>query len=218
MNKHTNLWLLLAGDYHPPAANPQAHDPIIAVDGGIRHAAAIAREPDLWIGDFDSADSNLQQQYPHIPRLAFAAEKDQTDFELALAHINNNYKQGLIHIIGSSGNEADHSFANLIVLPQSALPCILWQQNAVIVAAHGAVSVQCCAEKESKISIFSLTPLRGLHYRGLRWQAPKTPLQPFTAHAARNETTTETAQISWQSGTGILFLPHNVRELRVEKR
>lgn len=212
-----NIILLLAGDYHPPAMAFPANA-VIAVDGGIRHAARLGKTPDLWLGDFDSADTILQQQYACIPRLAFPADKTQTDFELALAHMNTRYGDATVHIIGSSGDEADHGFANLWVLPQSRHPCVLWQEKAVIVAAHGAASVQFCAEKESKISLFALSPLGGIDSSGLRWPLADAALPPFVALAARNETTAERAQVSWQSGMGMLFLPHHVRELRVEKR
>lgn len=41
---------------------------ILAADSGIRHAAALGVEPELWLGDFDSASAELRVQYGHVPQ------------------------------------------------------------------------------------------------------------------------------------------------------
>ena len=57
---------------------------VIAADGGIRHAEALGLTPEIWVGDFDSTDGDLELQYAEIPRLEYPAEKALTDGELAL--------------------------------------------------------------------------------------------------------------------------------------
>lgn len=213
-----NTWLLLGGEFAPPACAPSADAAVIAVDGGIRHAEKLGITPALWIGDFDSADNALQEQYAQVPRLAFPADKGQTDFELALAHVNAQYQQGCVHIIGAGGGEADHAFANLHVLPQSPLPCVLWQKNAVIVAGRGAFALRFSAKKGSKVSVFACEVVRGVEMRGLRWTVESGTLQPFCAFAARNEMTAAQAEIGWQSGFGLVFLPRDAHGLEVSAR
>lgn len=208
-----NIFLLLAGDYAAPGVLPQAGDAVIAVDGGIRHAERLHAMPDLWLGDFDSSDPARIAQYANVPRQSFSADKDQTDFELALTRANRLYPQGTLHIIGSHGDEADHSFANLWVLPQSALPCVLWQKNAVIVAAHGALQMRFAAPPGSKVSLFAATPLHGVFAHGLRWPLHNSTLQPFQALASRNDMAAEEAEIRWQRGFAFVFLPQQVQAL-----
>lgn len=41
---------------------------ILAADSGIRHAAALSVEPELWLGDFDSTSAELRVQYGHVPQ------------------------------------------------------------------------------------------------------------------------------------------------------
>lgn len=206
MNPPT-IWLLLAGEDAPPAIAAQAGDSVIAVDGGIRHAQRLGLMPDVWLGDFDSARADLIARYAHVPRLTYPADKTQTDFELALAHINAHYPRGTLHIIGSHGNEADHSFANLWVLPQSALPCVLWQENACIISARGEAGVRFAAPIGSKISLFALTPVHHVYSHGLRWPLDNAQLTPHRALAARNEMAAPEAHIRWQQGQALLFLP-----------
>ena len=49
------------------------------------HAAALGLVPELWVGDFDSAGSELTMQYRDVPRETFPAEKDATDGAIAVA-------------------------------------------------------------------------------------------------------------------------------------
>lgn len=210
-----NIFLLLAGNYAAPAVVPKAGDALIAVDGGMRHAARLGMTADVWLGDFDSADNALIKQYPHVPRLPFAADKTQTDFELALAHANQHYDQGTLHILGSGGDEADHAFANLWVLPQSRLPAVLWQRNAVIASGHGPLMLHCRAPMASKVSLFACTDLQGVVSHGLRWPLRGESLVPFVALAARNETVQSEIGVGWQSGYGLVFLPEGAKDLSI---
>ena len=41
---------------------------VIAADSGMMHAAALHLMPELWVGDFDSAGSELTMQYRDVPR------------------------------------------------------------------------------------------------------------------------------------------------------
>jgi thiamine pyrophosphokinase len=58
---------------------------MIAADGGMAHAAALGVEPELWIGDFDSSDADLEARYEHVARQTHPPAKDTTDGELAIA-------------------------------------------------------------------------------------------------------------------------------------
>lgn len=202
-----SIWILLAGNYTPPAIPIAADDTIIAVDGGICHAQQLGVTPQLWMGDFDSSHA----AYADLPCLAFPTDKAQTDFELALDYAAQHCHGEAIHVIGSAGGEADHAFGNLWVLPAYAGRITLWQAQAVIVCAAGAASVQWTAAVGSKVSLFALSPLAGVSNQGLRWPCENAAIAPHTAAAARNIMSESCAAISWQSGCGLLFLPAGCR-------
>jgi thiamine pyrophosphokinase len=82
----TRFAILLGGDMTPTARLRSqirgAH--VIAADSGMMHAASLGVVPDLWVGDFDSAGSELTLQYREVPRETFPAEKDATDGAIAV--------------------------------------------------------------------------------------------------------------------------------------
>lgn len=210
MNNAPKLWLLLNGDCAPPITLPAADDIIIAVDGGIRHTQTLGITATIWIGDFDSfhpTDHPLSSLPTTIHR--YPTDKDQTDFELALTYAASHYPNHHRHIIGSDGNEPDHAFGNLWILPQSTAPCVLYQPNATIIGGYGDICLQWQTTADAQISLFALTEMHGIHNQGLKWLVHNATLKPHTALAARNQMAATTANISWQTGYGLLYLPPN---------
>ncbi|UJF24006.1 thiamine diphosphokinase [Suttonella sp. R2A3] len=200
-------WLLLAGDYARPQWQVAAQDRVVAVDGGIRHAQSLAVTPDCWIGDFDSTDEALLCQYAAIPQQRHPQNKDATDGELALSVVRRDYPQTKeLSIVGGFGDELDHVFANLWVLPNFGLPAVFWgrAQQVIFLPAHAHL----CAELAlgSTISVFALTPLRDVHYEGLAWPAPQAGIEPFSALASRNHNTQANIDIGWHSGDGLVII------------
>ena len=65
----TRFAILLGGDMTPTARlrGQIKGARIIAADSGMMHAAALGVVPELWVGDFDSAGSELTMQYREVP-------------------------------------------------------------------------------------------------------------------------------------------------------
>ena len=75
-------------------SHQQGTKALIAADSGMMHAAVLRVVPELWVGDFDSAGSELTMQYRDVPRETFPAEKDATDGAIAVAEA---VFHGLLH-------------------------------------------------------------------------------------------------------------------------
>jgi thiamine pyrophosphokinase len=93
-------------------------DLVIAADGGARHAPAIGRGIDLWVGDGDSiAPAELERLAAAGIRIERApTDKDETDAELAiLAAIRADPAR--ITVLGALGGERlDHELGNVWLL------------------------------------------------------------------------------------------------------
>jgi len=86
---------------------------IIAADSGIRHAAALGIEPELWVGDFDSAAEADYRAFPSVARETFPAAKDKTDGELAVDIALARGATRLVLAGAFGGPRTDHAFLHL---------------------------------------------------------------------------------------------------------
>lgn len=98
-------------------------DWVVAADGGARHAAALGRPLDLWVGDGDSLgeDGIAELAAAGIPIRRLAVDKDESDTELALlAAIEAGARR--ITILGALGGARfDHGLANVWLLADPRL-------------------------------------------------------------------------------------------------
>jgi thiamine pyrophosphokinase len=112
-----NVHLFLNGEFQPPAADylPGGTDTVlIAVDGGLRHIQTLGLKPDILIGDLDSvSQTDVERAWQAGARvLRYPPEKDETDFELALAEAARMSPARLI-IHAALGGRMDQTLANL---------------------------------------------------------------------------------------------------------
>lgn len=93
-------------------------DLVIAADGGARHAAALGRPIDLWVGDGDSIgeDELATLARQGVPIRRSPVDKDESDTELALlAALDAGAHR--VTILGALGGErVDHGLANVWLL------------------------------------------------------------------------------------------------------
>ena len=128
--------LLAAGPiFHPEQLTVPEEAFLVCADAGYRYAQALGREPDLILGDFDSApapDSPAEQ-------FTFPVEKNDTDTMLAVKEaIRREFAD--ILMLGMLGGRLDHTLANI--------------QTIVYAVQHGASAS--IVEKDCRI-----TALRG---------------------------------------------------------
>lgn len=120
--------------------SPKKSDFVIAADGGYVQLKKLGIQPDLILGDFDSAQK--PENHPHI--ITLPVEKDDTDMGYAIKMaLAKNYKNFVL--LGGLGGLLDHTMANIQHLHS------LSQQNcrAILVGDSQCVTV---------ISNASLTP------------------------------------------------------------
>ncbi len=149
----------------------ESYQEIIAVDGGIRHARALALVPDVVIGDFDSvSDEDLVFiKTEKIKMIKYPSVKDASDTELALDYcLEKGYDE--VTIIAFSGSRLDHTMANLTMfsIKSSKLRIVLLDHMNKAFFIHGDYANH--APEHSYISIIPMTPTivirstSGLHY------------------------------------------------------
>lgn len=98
-------------------------DLVVAADGGARHAAALGRRIDRWVGDGDSlgAAGLAELRAAGVPVALAPVEKDESDTELAMA-VAIEAAAGRVTILGALGGaRVDHSLANVWLLAHPGL-------------------------------------------------------------------------------------------------
>lgn len=185
---------------------------VIAVDGGLRHVMALGLQPDLVIGDMDSADpamlAHVQSRGAKVQR--FPVDKDETDLELALnvAVLSNSDS---IYIFGATGDRLDQTLGNIYLLMMPVL------RNRDVRLISGRQTAWLAYPGETVIQgqpgdTLSLIPLR-TEVKGITTHQLKYPLSgeslPFgAARGISNVLLASAARVSFESG--VLLMIHTV--------
>ena len=142
----------------------------IAADSGMKHARTLGIVPELWVGDFDSAGSELLLNYSEVPRRVHPSDKDATDGEIAVAAA---LKLGAMEfiLIGGLGGQSDHATAHLglaLHLAQSGHTCFISNGNEeAYPLIAGAYEFDFGAQ--SRLSIVPWSDITGLDLTGVKW-------------------------------------------------
>lgn len=172
----TRFAILLGGDLSvTPRLKSQIKGArVIAADSGMMHASALRIVPELWVGDFDSAGSELTMQYRDVPRETFPAEKDATDGAIAVAEAIRRGASEIV-LLGGLGGQTDHTAGLLgqsIEIARKGLACLLTSgMEEAWPLIPGRMDVDLPAE--TRLSIIPFTDLLGLDLEGVKWPLSK---------------------------------------------
>ena len=172
----TRFAILLGGDLTvTPRLKAQIRGArLIAADSGMMHAAALRAMPELWVGDFDSAGSELTVQYRDVPRETFPAEKDVTDGAIAVAEAIRRGASEIL-LLGGLGGQTDHTAGLLgqsIAIARKGLPCLLTsgtEEAWPLIPGRMKVDLPL----ETRLSIIPFSDLEGLDLTGVKWPLEK---------------------------------------------
>lgn len=197
--------ILLGGDLTvtPRLKSQVSGARFIAADSGMMHAAALKVVPELWVGDFDSAGSELVVQYRDVPRETFPAEKDKTDGAIAVAEAKRRGASEIV-LVGGLGGQADHMTGLLgqsLRIAMDGLACIATSgtEEAVPVLS-GETKLD--LPPQTRLSIIPWSDLAGLDLEGVKWPLDKRDV-PLGSTLTLSNVANGPVTIRLQSGYGI---------------
>jgi thiamine pyrophosphokinase len=182
----------------------------IAADGGITHAQALGVFPEVWVGDFDSTDKNLERKFEDIPRQTYPVEKDASDGELAISEALRQGATSLV-LVGGFGGQLDHVLAHcgfLIALAKRDVEIFMTSGTEEAHALVGDITLA-NLPTGTRISLMPMTDLAGLSIAGVRWPLSKRNVKLGSALTLANVSEGE-VKISLQHGHGIVLTYHHV--------
>ena len=200
--------ILLGGELvlTPRVKDALAGARVIAADSGMRHAAALNVEPELWTGDFDSVPQQLLADWPDTPREIFPAGKDKTDGELAVEAALIRGATSLVLAGAFGGARADHAYLHL------ALAVRLFESGVPTSLTDGAQEGHPLPLGLSRFdyapgtlfSVIGFSELVGLSVRGARWPLHRV-IVPFGSSLTISNEVTGELQFELESGRAMLI-------------
>jgi thiamine pyrophosphokinase len=164
--------ILLGGDVTPTARLVAQLKGMrcIAADSGIAHATALGLAPELWVGDFDSAGTELESAFAHVPRAVYPQDKDVTDGELAVDEAIRRGASNLV-LVGGFGGQFDHMLAHgtmLLALAERGFQVFGTSGHEEAYPLLKTLSLPDLAHG-TRISVVALQNLSDLTISGVRW-------------------------------------------------
>ena len=173
---------------------------IIAVDSGVEHLFRLSLVPNTLIGDLDSiSEKSLNKiKKNDVDIMAFNSNKDKTDFELALNHLEGVDKS-IIYIIGGESGEIDHLISIFLLIPsKSFFENIIWLYGDKRIIFRQKLKLK--VKKMSKFSIIPITNLSNLSIDGAEWNLENKNIQFGETTTLRNIAKKEELNVNCDEG------------------
>jgi thiamine transporter len=185
----------LAGSAELVTALARDADLIVAVDGGAETCREAGVTPSVLLGDLDSVSEATRRFFEDegVPIVTFPAEKDETDFELALRHAREHGATAVVATAASSGR-LDHTLASIGALARAhdlAPELIEPDAHGWVLSARGRRTLTLTGEGAT-VSILALAEDAVVSVTGARWPLDRHRLKPGSGLGMSNVVAGET--------------------------
>lgn len=180
---------------------------VVAADAAGEWCIDLGRTPDIVVGDFDSAlpGAGERLRAGGAEVLAFPAEKDVTDLEIAVEVALERYGTPLVLTAAFSGL-LDHTLAALGTLVRSGEGAEAREPDwtgHVVTPAH-ALSIGLVPG--TTFSVVAIGEARGVTVSGAHWPLVDTAMAPLSGLGVSNVTSGDELAVSVEEGTLIVLI------------
>lgn len=190
--------IVSGGDLSPVPDGFRGWDYLIACDKGYEYARQLGMEPELIVGDFDSAPEPAESENVRV----FPSKKDDTDTMIAVKQaLSEGYTE--IGIVCALGGRLDHSFANIqaaaYAAEQGAKVRIIGASEEICVFSEGEETFP--RREGWSLSVFSVSDVcMGVAIRGTEYDGEGIELTNRFPLGISNKWKDSTARISVRKG------------------
>jgi thiamine pyrophosphokinase len=202
----------------PPTASATAEVPagtrVVAADSGLDHARALGLDVTVAVGDFDSAspESVVAAEAAGTRIVRHAAEKDETDLELALDTAHAMRPERIL-VVAGQGGRLDHELSALLLLASPRYAAV--QVDALVGPArvhviHGERMLE--GEPGELLTLLAVNgPAVGVTTEGLAYPLRDETLAPGSSRGVSNVFAADTARIEVSDGFLLAIRPGAAR-------
>ena len=189
-------------------------DYVVCADGGLEKAEGLGIRPDVIIGDFDSVDRSILNNYSHsnIETITFPSEKNYTDMELAVEHAFQKGAKNIV-MIGATGTRLDHTMANIQLLEkyyQLGTNIVIIDNNNYIKIISDSTDMEIRYKKNCFVSLVPVTEkIEGLTLSGFKYSLKDVAVERGTTLLISNEIIQNTGRIILKKGTALVFISND---------
>ncbi|MDS7598139.1 thiamine diphosphokinase [Agrobacterium tumefaciens] len=180
---------------------------VIAADSGMRHASALGLSPELWVGDFDSAEPGLLDQWPKVERQPYPAAKAVTDGEIAVSEAINRGARSLVLAGALGGERSDHAlqhFLYAVALTERGFEVVLTSgEEEAYPLLPGVLDID--LPESALFSVAGISALKGLTITNVRYPLEDFALAFGSSRTISNVANGGLAHFSLQSGKAIVL-------------
>ena len=183
---------------------------VIVADGAIRYVEPLGVTPELWVGDFDSADPALMIKYRNIERRSFPVAKDKTDGELAIDFALERGANRIILCGALGGKRSDHAFFHFVhalAMKRNGIDVLLTsgaEEGYAILPGHYSFDFPA----GTIFSIIGFDDLGGLTIEGAKWPLRRKNV-PFGSSLTLSNAVVGQLNLTLSSGRAILVAQSN---------
>lgn len=191
---------------------------VIAVDSGLELANRACVAPDVVVGDMDSVDRSLLDEYvkANVPTIQVSPVKDQTDLELALSYAKSRMF-GRVFVTNFRGGRIDHELASVGIMGKCGL-CVVAVDDACAMLYMDAVSEYGFTPNTARLARLGMKP--GDEYSVIAFDGPARLTQTGVDYPQKhgdvdglcgltisNVVADETAKVTLEKGRAVLVIP-----------
>jgi len=181
----------------------------IAVDGGWlahRHAGL---EPDFILGDFDSC-GDLHEVEKIFPRTVIERrpDQDQTDFQKALAWLDQRGLPGRLVILGGLGKRTDHCLSNLMIAGRvdPIVEITFDDEHEWVRRITPSCPLVLSGRADAPISLLPVGEVEKVSSSGLQWELSGADFSWDKLISQSNRCATDAVKVTCQSGVLYAFV------------
>lgn len=205
----TKAFVIVAGGDLATTITAEPHAVVIAADSGYDHAVGAGLTVDLLIGDMDSVSptGRAHAEASSVEVVAFPADKDHTDLELALrAAVDRGATS--VEIFGGEGGSIGHLLAGALALTSEVLAGITlrWHvATGVVTVARPGHPVDIDGSPGDRVTIVPIGTVEGVRTTGLRWHLDGERLDAGSTRGVSNELEGARATVRLDSGIALVI-------------
>lgn len=173
-------------------------DFIICADGGYNHAVKMGIEPDVLIGDFDSAIN-----YETVAdRIEYPKKKDFTDGELAVMYAKERGFDNIV-LTAMTGDRLDHTIADILLLAKCKNGMLIDDNNEIYLLRD---EIEISGRKGQIISVIPISlDTEGVATSGLEYPLCDETLYFASSRGVSNVMIEDKCKISIKKGMALVI-------------